>query len=333
MPCRDAERGSFCSTATKHGKDMVQKLENLAFASWDAFDVHLGEPLLLTACLGPSLPNGAACVACAWTFVEADWVRLQFKDRLRALCKRCDELEIAWRPVTLQTATPRSGGEVKGGVRSIALALLEEFMAPHLKAGMDLMPLPYLGVRTPANNMVHRSLVPEIEMQYILKTRKVAAVRVQLPLVPAAARTSASMLSATVELAGQHVVVHSTSTADTTLDPDAHNAPMYIGITRVSDISDVAVTHDSAVHDNMFEARQPLADLPKEVQRLDKGLGFCSLYHCYAEGHQGGPPGWLGSEEHDGLVKRQAAAGFFSWSQEEEDAVVAAYMAAAAAAV
>lgn len=312
---------------------MVNKLENLAFASWETFDVHLGEPLLLTACLSATEPNGASCVAAAWAFKEVAWVRDQFKARLDAVCHRCDELEIAWRPVKLKTGGQRTGTSVEGGVRDIAMALLEEFIAPHMRAGTPEIPLPFLGIRTPANTMLHRSVVPEIEVQYVVQTRRVAAMRVQLPLVPAAARTAASMLSATVEMADQHVVVHSESTADSTLDPDAHNAAMYIGITRVSNMSDVALTDVSMVHDNMFEARQPLANLPTDVQRLDQGKGYCSMYHCYAEGRQGGPPEWLGSSDHDQLLHRQSAAGFFCWTPQEEDAMVAAYLAPGGAAV
>lgn len=309
-----------CSTTTGLGRGTVATLEDMVFPTWDRFDIHLGEPLLLAACLSQSEPNGSACTAVAWTFESVQSVRNKFKKRLKFMCKKADSLEVAWRPVTLRT-----GAAVTGGVWDIAMRLLDDFIAQHTVNG--LVCLPFVAIRSPADIMIRHALTPEPDLEFVMQTRRVAAVRVQLPVVPAAVRTSASMLSATVRPKGQRVVVHSTSAADTTLDATAHNAPMYIGLTRVSDTSDVAVTNDSIIHDNMFQTRQPLANLAEEVQRLDEGRGCCNLYHCYAQGHQGDAPLWRGGEAFDARLHSQAACGFFSWSQQEEDAVVLAYQA------
>lgn len=299
------------------------QLEDIAFSSWDSFRVHLGEPLLLTACLGESRPNGAACSAVAWAFVPAWHVRAEFKARLAFMCKNAAKLKVPWSPVRLRTgaSVPQ---QVAGSVESIANMLLERFIEAN--TSYDLVGLPFVAIRSPSDVMIQQVLMPEPEMEYVLKTKKIAALRVQLPIVPAAVRTSSSMLSATVELAGQRVVVHSKSAADTTLDPVAHNAPMYIGLTRVSDAADVAITHDSIVHENMFAPRQPVANLAAEVQRLSQGQGYCNLYHAYAQGHDGQPPPDRGSAVFDARLNSQAAHGFFRWAPDVEASVVNAFL-------
>lgn len=316
---------THCRCGTPDGDVALTRVESMCCSSWEEFDYRIGEPYMLTTGIDSDKPNGSPCVILCWQYVNAKAEEAKFLKTLIQLYPHAKRLMPAWQPIHYNAAA--GGASTQGqSLYDIAKTLYVAFASKHsvTLGGVPWLRVPKVAVRTPTNNPSTVALLPVAEVLLVRGTCDIASVRVQLPMVPAAVRTGASMLSATLVSNSQRLVLHNTISRDPELDDDAHNALIMIGLTRVSDMADVAITDTSVLEEYMLAPRMPLQNLAKQVYELSQGQDLCSLYHCYALGHDGGEPPNAGSEEFDVRMTQQIAAGFFTWSEEEMEALEAA---------
>jgi len=140
------------------------------------------------------------------------------------------------------------------------------------------------------------------------RNHNLVSCRVTFPLVPSAVRVATSMLSATMEHGEGRLVAHSVSTADVQLSASAHNAPLYVALTRVQNMEDLAITTDTKLHANMLKPRQPLKHLLKDVRVYGN---FVKVYHCKTAPHSAADHLDRGGVAHDGGLQAQLDAGMF----------------------
>lgn len=158
---------------------------------------------------------------------------------------------------------------------------------------------------------------------------KVVAVRVQLPLAPAAVRTAASLLSMTVLPRRMRLVLHMPNVTDPNADTDAHNAPLFVALTRCVDAADVAFTTATKLHGDIFCPRQPMRGMLKAIAELNGAEAeHVSVYHCKAgvRGNGNAQGHARDSNVHDERLDAQHAAGWFG-QPEHVGAQLAAYVA------
>lgn len=286
------------------------------FSSWRNMRLNVGEPYMLTSRLAREQPNGSPCVIKTFTRVPAASVRNQFRGHMTAIAVDALTRQVAWGPVAFNFPTAALF-TADSTMVDVALHALERFIQNHSSGPADEVILPILGVRTPTDVMQTRVLHPALEME-TADNGALVACRVQMPLVPAAVRVAAGMLSSTSR-PGNRVVIHSTGTGDTTMSEDAHNAPLFVAMTRVTNAKDLALTGATVIHANMCEPRHALRDLARFCRSVAGADGEnCKLYHCQALGHDGQPAPLHDGEEHDVVLHAQMGAGFF-----EGDAAVA----------
>lgn len=188
----------------------------------------------------------------------------------------------------------------------IVTRVLDDFLSAHGEGGGVLLPRCRLKLASGKSGTTR--VYPAVET-VLTMTDALVACRVQMPFAPSAVRTASAVLSATLRV--RRVVVHCPRVGDVLQAHDSHAAPLYVALTRVPNISSVALTLETEWHDNIAEARAPFRDLAAHVQGWDKGQGYCRMYHCQSRGYDGHVSTPQGSAEHDAVHDQQVAMEFF----------------------
>lgn len=239
--------------------------------------------MLLTTKVSETMPNGSPCVIKRFEVVPKDAARKTILGRCSQALRQIYQRPSAWSPVTFVGPAP---GVPEGGYHQTIHASVDDVITTTVNRFLDQITmtgdfenhvfLPACQVRTPADVVSDTVVYPAPELVFD-RSNNLVACRVTFPLVPSAARVASSMLSSTIELGQARCVAHSMSSADTTLDPNAHNAALYVASTRVRDMADLAITHDTVLHPNMFKPRQPLRNVVREMRVYG---GYVRVYHC-----------------------------------------------------
>lgn len=284
---------------------MLCELEDYTFGSWRSMELNLGEQYLLTTGTGDNTPTGTVSSVMSWSLVHKESVRNSVMHAFLRFMHDASERGMAWTGVHHSFA-----GDVQQqeGLRvdDVVRALLDNFLDSNSQGG--LFPLPRCCFRSSSGGIVRGPVFPSVETVMDAEENLVAC-RVQMPLVPSAARLASAMLSSTVE--GQRVVVHVKEVGDVRVSREAHAAPLFVALTRVHCIAHVALTMETKLNDHVFEARVPFEELPQQVQQWGQGQGFAKLYHCQAIGYDGGLAVANGSDDFDSEHHDQVEADFF----------------------
>lgn len=262
------------------GTRSVQNLEGFCFASWDVIDLKVGEPMLLTTRMSESCPNGSPCVITHFSFMSETKVWEHIVNKFEKALPGELARGLAWTPLTFPKAAQAElalqwqNGNVKSVVRKLVSRFLERCRGIGNHSGRVLVPHGWVRMPSGASTTCDFYPTPEIVMH---AGHKLVACRVTYPLVPSAVRVASAMLSATVEFGAARVVAHSTSSADTANDRNAHNAALYVAATRVKNMSDLALTEATAMHDNVFKPRLPLRSLVRDMVVYGDAV---RVYHC-----------------------------------------------------
>lgn len=252
----------------------------------------------------------------AWVYKRRHEIDAEFEKALYGKFPNMLKQKCAWHSTSLRLNRDCDLGN-KPTLVVIATAALAEFLNPLQATGAfaDCCMVPLVSVKKVNGDTYVVPLQPALEVVWD-EASHIVACRVQFPLVPAAVRTATAMLSATIEEGAQRVVVHSTSSADTTVTEHAHNAPFYIGVTRVRNMADLAITCGTVVHSNMFTPRQPLRNMLREFRAYGEN---CEVYHCQAVQKEGEvvPSDSL---VHDERMEAQFVAGMFGGTREDAEA-------------
>ena len=323
------------SNAKAAGAAFEVDMENFVFSSWSAIRIRIGEPYVLTARLSQEMPNGASCAVEYFKGVAVDAVRNAFDLRLDVLMgekvhqrpeasKRT--LPMAWGPVRFSGPAPPAPFQKGSSARDVAKATLEEWIRRKSTTLLDrqVVVVPHIRVRMPSGKTTSHTLLRRPELESVMSAGgDVVAIRTQLPIVPGAVRTTTSTLSATVRRMAQRIVVHCTHAPDTTLSDEAHNAPLFIALTRVVNAADLALSTVTKIHANVFKPRRPL----REMLSFLNGLGpemrpHCTMYHCRAYPNAAQPAMARDGAVHDEGAHAKAAAGFFEPVEGEAEALL-----------
>lgn len=323
LPTPRFHRRHLCSLDLPSGELFARALEDYTFASWHGLRLRIGEPYVLTASIDSYCPNGAPCAMRCLICVPVDAVEQKFTEYLDTLL--CEKVRgrpeaqkrtrpMAWGPVNFRP--PLDAVHLAGAsVRSVAKDLLRAWIDHNkvLRHGVWHVAVPRMCVRLPSGANMDRNLLPYPELESAVGAgEQVVAVRVQLPVVPAAVRTASSVLSVTVPAKSQRVVVHCTHAPDVLMSEEAHNSPLFIALTRVVDAADVALTCETQLHGNIFLPRQPLRDMLRSLRaRGQERRQHWKVYHCRAWCNAAAPERARDSEAHDARLHAQANCGFF----------------------
>eukprot|EP00892_Ulva_mutabilis_P002815 jgi/Ulvmu1/12534/UM090_0021.1 len=348
---RPSEAYGFSRTAVG-GKAYERKLEEFILPTWRGLELRLGEPYVLTSKLGSDMLNGSACAIKCFTIKPLSYVLQAFVEHLDTLLAEKDRKAaeaakrsrpVAWGPVRfsfnhdkmqqrlaklpamMRTALREEfqewgdvlgASESKCSVRRVAIAALQTWLVDNLTSsrGAVFAFLPQLTVRMPSGTTREGALIPLPEVVSITAAgQDVLAVRVQLPVVPAAAvRTATSVLSVTVRPKTQRLDIHCTTARDPASDPDAHNTPVFVALTRAVNAADVAFTDATVLHENLVLPRHHPRTLMADLHALGANThDHCKVYHCCAWQRSPPPPHPRDSAVHDERLLLQAAHDFF----------------------
>lgn len=276
------------------------------------------------------MPNGSACAIDLFVGIGRVDVLNKFMARVDLLLGNMAHRRqaaprtraVAWGPVRCNfTPDPLPPGL---DAREVAQETLNTWMDSHVTASQEVI-LPLVCVRMASGKVTRAVLHPQPDLECVTSAgAEVVAIRTQLPLVPAAVRTAGSVLSVTVRPRTQRVVVHVRRAPDVTLDADAHNAALFIALTRVMNAADVALSHDTELHANVFTPRQALTRLLPDLRQLGAAKEHCKVYHCRAHPKTADEdPSLRPGAHHDDRLREQLASGFFMRAPGVAEALVA----------
>lgn len=271
--------------------------------------MYLGEQYLLTTAQGDHSPTGSPCVILKFSRVAVASVRRDIIANFTSFMRDAPTRELAWTEVYHSFHGP-DGQAGYGSALDVVERVVDAWLHAHAVDGVVLVP--YCRVRKVSGRTGLAQVLPSIEV-VVDKGEKIVACRVQVPFVPSVVRTANAMLSATVR--EQRVVVYCPKVGDPSGKRDGHAAPMFVALTRVTNIANVALATVTGPHDNMFDSRQPFQELSAKVLQWSNGQGYCRLYHCRSRGFTGVDVVDQGSADYDDVHRAQKQAAFFDWVQ------------------
>lgn len=237
--------------------------------------------MLLTTRVSETRPNGSPCVITHFSVMKADVVEEHIVRKFEEGMPAELACGLAWSPLTFPRATQQEVEQQwhNGTVRGVVTELVRRFLKrvaldKGVHAGRVVIPHGWVRMPSGASTTCDFYPAPELVMH---GRHKLVACRVTYPLVPSAVRVASAMLSATVDLGAARVVAHSISSADTASDRNAHNASLYVAATRVKNMADLALTHATVLHENVFKPRLPLRSVVRDMRVYG---GFVRVYHC-----------------------------------------------------